>query len=119
MKDDTPIAYTALDKGTPVLSAEGTEIGKVEHVLQDPSIDLFDGIAIKTSAGLRFVDAGLVGRITTRAVHTTLENAEAASLPEPQGTEVLDADPEEYEGTGLSAWFGRVFMREHWMRRKQ
>ncbi|GAA1446112.1 hypothetical protein GCM10009617_26870 [Leifsonia poae] len=118
MTDETTIAYTALAKGTPILTAEGTELGTVEHVLQDPSIDLFDGIAVKTSAGLRFVDADLVGRITTAAVHTTLTVDDAAALPEPQGTEVLDADPNEYEGNGLSAWFGRVFLREHWMRRK-
>jgi hypothetical protein len=118
MTDETPIAYTALDKGVPVLAADGTRIGTVEHVLQDSSIDLFDGIAVKTEAGLRFVDADLVARITTTAVHTTLPDADAA-LPEPQGTEVLDADPDEYDGNGLSAWFGRVFLREHWMRRKE
>jgi hypothetical protein len=119
MTDETPIAYTALDKGVPVLAADGTRIGTVEHVLQDSSIDLFDGIAVKTDAGLRFVDADLVGRITTTAVHTTLPDADAGALPEPQGTEVLDADPDEYEGNGLSAWFGRMFLREHWMRRKE
>jgi len=119
MTDETPIAYTALDKGVAVLAADGAEIGTVEHVLQDSTIDLFDGIAVKTSAGLRFVGADHVGRITTDAVHTTLSQADAAALPEPQGTEVFDADPTEYEGNGLSAWFGRMFLREHWMRRKE
>lgn len=117
--DDTPIAYTALPKGTPVLTADGSEIGRVEHVLQDSTIDLFDGIAVKTAAGLRFVDANLVGRITTGAVHTSLTDDDAAALPKPEGNEVLDADPEEFGGNGLSAWFGRMFMREHWMRRKE
>ncbi|MEY9951006.1 hypothetical protein [Leifsonia sp. EB34] len=117
--EDTPIAYTALQKGTPVLTADGTEIGTVEHVLQDSTIDLFDGIAVKTTAGLRFVDANLVGRITTGAVQTSLTSDDAAALPEPEGTEVLDADPDEFGGNGLSAWFGRMFMREHWMRRKE
>ncbi|CAM5517197.1 hypothetical protein LSHI6S_04030 [Leifsonia shinshuensis] len=116
--DDTPIAYTALQKGTPVFTADGAEIGKVEHVLQDSTIDLFDGLAVKTSAGVRFVDADVVGRITPSAVHTSLTEDDAAALPKPQGNEVLDADPEEYDGNGLSAWWGRTFMREHWMRRK-
>ena len=88
-------------------------------MLQDSSIDLFDGIAVKTDAGLRFVSANVVGTITTAAVHTTLTDADVASLPQPQGTEVLDADPSEYQGNGLSAWFGRMFMREHWMRNKE
>ena len=116
--DDTPIAYTALPNGTPVFTSGGIEIGRVEHVLQDPSLDLFDGLAVQTDNGLRFVDADRVGRITAAAVQTTLTDAEASALPEPQGSEVLDADPDEYGGNGLSAWFGRMFMREHWMRRK-
>ncbi|HEV7185911.1 MAG: hypothetical protein ABI130_12065 [Leifsonia sp.] len=119
MTDDSPIAYTALERGTTVLTADGTTIGTVEHVLQDPSLDLFDGIAVNTDAGLRFVDADLVGRITASAVHTTLTVDDASALPEPQGNEVLEADPAEFEGNGLSAWFGRMFMREHWMRRKE
>ncbi|WP_426516891.1 hypothetical protein ACPPVQ_19140 [Diaminobutyricibacter sp. McL0618] len=119
MTNETPIAYTALDKGVPVLAADGTEIGTVEHVLQDSSIDLFDGIAVKTHAGLRFVSANVVGTITTAAVHTNLTDADTAALPKPQGTEVLDADPSEFQGNGLSAWFGRMFMREHWMRNKE
>jgi len=114
---ETPIAYTALTTGTAVLDADGAEIGTVEHVLQDSTIDLFDGIAVTTANGLRFVDAGVVGRITTAAVHTTLTAAQAEALPEPEGTEVFDADPDEFGGNGLSAWFGRMFMREHWMRR--
>ncbi|WP_345762441.1 hypothetical protein [Diaminobutyricibacter sp. McL0608] len=119
MTNETPIAYTALEKGTPVLAADGSEIGKVEHVLQDSSIDLFDGLAVKTAAGLRFVSADVVGRITTAAVQTTLTDDDTADLPKPQGTEVLDADPSEYQGNGLSAWWGRMFMREHWMREKE
>ncbi|NEN05031.1 DUF2171 domain-containing protein [Diaminobutyricibacter tongyongensis] len=119
MTNETPIAYTALEKGVPVLSADGTRIGTVEHVLQDSRIDLFDGIAITTEAGVRFVDADRVERITTAAVHTTLTDADVAALPEPQGTEVFEADPAEFQGNGLSAWWGRMFMREHWMRDKE
>jgi hypothetical protein len=119
MTNETPIAYTALEKGTPVLAADGSRIGTVEHVLQDSTIDLFDGLAVNTEAGLRFVDARLVEGITTAAVHTTLTDADVAALPQPQGTEVFEADPAEYTGNGLSAWWGRMFMREHWMRRKE
>ena len=113
---DEPIAYTALAKGTPVLSTSGAEFAEVEHVLQDPDLDLFDGIAVRGDGGLRFVDAGQVSRITSGAVHTTITDAETDALPKPDGNPVFEADPEEYEGTGLSAWFGRMFMREHWTR---
>ena len=118
MTDDTPIAYSAVPKGVAVLAGDGSEIGTVEHVLQDPSLDLFDGIAVNTPSGLRFVDAGVVGRITVSAVHTTLTAEDVAALPQPHGDAVLTADPEEFQGNGLSAWFGRIFLREHWMRDK-
>ncbi|WP_223694042.1 hypothetical protein [Leifsonia poae] len=119
MTEETPIAYTALQKGVPVVTADGTEIGRVEHVLHDPSLDLFDGIAVSTAAGLRFVDADLVQRITTGAVQTTLTDDTAADLPRPQGEEVLSADPEQLTGTELSARLGRLFLREHWTHPKR
>lgn len=111
-----PIAYTALGKGVAVLSASGTEFAKVEHVLQDADLDLFDGIVVRTDEGLRFVDAAQVSRITSGAVRTTVADAETDALPRPDGDPVFEADPDEYQGNGLSAWFGRMFMREHWMR---
>jgi hypothetical protein len=117
MADTDPIAYQALTKGTPVLTATGTEIGTVEHVLADSSLDLFDGIALKTHDGLRFVTADQVGLITVGAVNTKLADAEIENLPKPHtGDAVFHDDPEEYDGNGLSKWFGKMFMREHWTR---
>jgi len=118
MAEDDPISYVALTKGTPVLTASGTEIGKVEHVLQDDSLDLFDGLAVKTHDGLRFVAADSVGRITAAAVHTTVTDDQVDALPKPDGSAVLTADPDQFEGGELSAWFGKLFFREHWTREK-
>jgi hypothetical protein len=101
-----------------VLTSSGSEIGAVEHVLQDDSLDLFDGIAVKTAHGLRFVSADSVGSITVGAVHTTVADDQVDALPQPDGTAVLEADPDEFDGNGLSAWFGKMFMREHWTRAK-
>jgi len=119
MTDETPIAYEALTKGTNVLTATGTEIGIVEHVLADASLDLFDGIVVKTSDGLRFVTADQVGLITTVAVHTKVADADVASLQKPHtGDAVFEADPEQNTGSELNEWFGRHFLREHWTRKK-
>jgi hypothetical protein len=119
MTDEIPIAYEALKKGTPVLSATGTRIGIVEHVLADYGLDLFDGLVVKTHDGLRFVTADQVGLITTAAVHSKVADADIPNLQKPhQGDEVFHGDPEKYEGTGFQNWFGRMFMREHWMRDK-
>jgi hypothetical protein len=119
MGDETPIAYEVLAKGTAVLSATGTEIGVVEHVLADSSLDLFDGLVVKTPAGLRFVTADQVGLITTTAVHSKVADADIPNLQLPHtGDAVFTDDPDEYDGNGLSKWFGKMFLREHWTRPK-
>lgn len=116
MTDDQPISYLALKKGTPVLSASGQRLGTVEHVLADDSLDLFDGLVVRVEHGVRFLDASRIGTITAGSVETTLTEADAEALPQPDGEPVFEADPEEYQGRGLTAWYGRMFMREHWMR---
>jgi hypothetical protein len=116
VSDEDPIAYTALAKGTPVLTSTSAQFATVEHVLQLPELDLFDGIVIETSAGIRFVDADEVDRITTAAVHCRLTDAEAAELPEPDGDAVYTADATEGQGNSLTDRFGRLFGRSHWKR---
>ena len=51
MSGEEPISYLALAVGTPVLSSSAKQIGTVEHVLQIPELDLFDGIVVETAAG--------------------------------------------------------------------
>jgi hypothetical protein len=109
-----PISYMALAVGTPVLSSSSTEFGTVEHVLQIPEEDLFDGVAVKTKHGLRFVDRDQITDITTTLVRSSLTDEEAANLPAPRGTLVLHPDTARDEGPSLSARFGRLFGREKW-----
>jgi len=117
MADTDPIAYEVLKKGTPVVTATGTDIGPVEHVLADASLDVFDGIVVKTSSGLRFVTADQVGLITVGAVHTKIADADVANLQLPHtGDEVLHDDPDQNQGHRLNEFFGRMFLREHWTR---
>ncbi|WP_308466586.1 hypothetical protein [Rathayibacter soli] len=116
MSENDPIAYTALTKGTRVDSASGSKLGTVEHVLADAELDLFDGIVLRTGSGLRFVDARQIETITTAVVHTTITDDRAADLPKPDGDAVFEADPEEFTGSRLTERFGRMFLREHWMR---
>jgi hypothetical protein len=52
MSSEHPISYLALAVGTPVESSTGRSFGTVEHVLQIPELDLFDGFA--SSPGIRF-----------------------------------------------------------------
>ena len=45
-----PIAYGALQPGTPVQTSDGREFGTVAAVLVDEPVDVFDGINVETSA---------------------------------------------------------------------
>jgi len=114
MDEGQPVSYMSLEVGTPVLSCTGDEFGTVEHVLQIPSLDLFDGIVVKTKHGPRFVDRDQITTITTTLVRCALTDDEAAALPAPQKTEAVRPNFEPDEGRSLTAWYGRTFGRQHW-----
>jgi hypothetical protein len=116
MDDARRISYQALGKGVPVRASGGEEIGTVEHVLEVPELDVFDGIVLKTSDGLRFADADQVADITDRYVVLTLPAGDAGRLGRPQAPPAFRADPFEHAGGSLHAWFGRMFGRSHWKR---
>ena len=79
--EPSPIAYTALQPGTPVKSKGGQQFGTVSAVLVVEELDVFDGITVNTPLGTRFVDADQIGSIFTSHVNTTLSEEEAANLP--------------------------------------
>jgi hypothetical protein len=114
MDDGIPVSYESIEVGTPVVSSSETEFGTVEHVLQIPSLDLFDGIVVKTKHGARFVDRDQIKDITTTLVRCVLTDEQAGSLPAPHGTRALRPDFTQDEGHSLTAWYGRMFGRQHW-----
>jgi hypothetical protein len=114
--DARRISYQALGKGVPVRASGGEELGAVEHVLQVPDLDVFDGIVLRTADGLRFADADQVADITDRYVVLNLPAEETERLGRPQGPAVYHADPFEHAGGSLHDWFGRTFGRGHWKR---
>lgn len=116
MTDDTAISYQAAVPGTPVLSSSGQRIGTLEHVLQVPELDVFDGIVIATAGGLRFIDADQVQRITRSAIHCSLDDVHAASLPAPDGPPVYRVDALQDSGHSLHDTLGRLFRRPRWIR---
>jgi len=84
-----PSSYLALGKGVPVYSGDGTELGKVDHVLSNPQIDIFDGIVLDTSVlpgGHRFVDAPQIEEIYERGVVLKIDAAAAKRLPRPSAS---------------------------------
>ncbi len=92
-EQDHPIAYTALQPGTPVQTSDGHTIGTVRAVLVDEKVSVFDGIVVQTADGTRFVDADQIGTIYTTRVSTTLSAEQAAQLPPPDGSNLVDIKP--------------------------
>ncbi len=108
-----PISYLVLADGTPVLSADGQEVGRVEHVLADDGKDVFDGIVVDMRAGPgghRFADADDVRAIYERGVILRQDAEGARALPEPSanpatmGTEPDDTSESQVTAKLRRAW---------------
>ena len=106
---DHPIAYTALQPGTPVHTSDGYPFATVQAVLVDEKVSVFDGIVVQTTQGSRFVDADQIDSIYTSHVLTTLSADQASSLPAPDRSTVVDIKPPR----SISARLGRMFGRRN------
>ena len=102
-----PIAYTALQPGTPVQTSDGRRFATVQAVLVDEKVSVFDGIVVQTADGARFVDADFIGAIYTTHVCTTLSADQAANLPVPDGSNLIDVKPTRSLAERLGRMFGR------------
>ena len=84
--DEGPlISYEVLEKDVPVYAAGGAVVGKVDHVVAAPELDIFHGIVMRTDGGRRFVPADKVVALHEHGVDLRLDEAAAAALPEPHG----------------------------------
>jgi hypothetical protein len=85
MRDDGhAVHYTAVTEGTPVISSDDVEVGRVVQVVDNYKEHIFDGLVIETPEGeARFVDAPEVKRTAELAVTLTITAAEAAELSPP------------------------------------
>ena len=82
--DGHAIHYAAVERGTPVYSSDGVEVGDVDQVADNYREQILDGIVIRTpQRELRFVDAPEVARTAERGVTLTITSAEVAALPPP------------------------------------
>jgi hypothetical protein len=123
-----PVSWLMIRPGWKVLASDGSEVGEVDEIAGDDTEDIFDGLAIATSAfgKPRYVPAERVGRITDGVVHLTLSAAEVEQLgeylepatsaeiePESKGGvgETLAAEARELEGEA----FAPIQRHEHSM----
>ena len=101
--DGLAISYKLLARGTPVVSADGAELGTVDRVLDNEREHIFDGIVMRAESGDRFVDAPEVARITERRVILSIDAAEAAELP------AYRPGAPEYRANPKAGRLGRLF----------
>ena len=83
--DGHAVHYSAVERGTPVYSSDGVELGKVDAILDNYREHIFDGIVMEIPGGeLKFVDAPEVRRTAELAVTLSITAEEAAALPPPE-----------------------------------
>jgi hypothetical protein len=81
---DDPVSWLLIREGWKVVASDGSEIGEVDEIAGDDTEDIFDGLAVATSAfgKARYVLSEQVGLITEGVVHLTITPAQAAELGE-------------------------------------
>ena len=100
-----PVSWLLIRPGWKVLAAEGAEVGEVDEVAGDDSADIFDGLAIATSAlgKPRYVPAEQVSEITEGAVRLSLTEEQVGALDEYlEPATSLEIEPDSKGGPGES-----------------
>jgi hypothetical protein len=110
MNDDGyAISYKLLERGVPVVTSDGVEVGRVDRVLENEREQIFDGIVVESERGVLFVDAPEVTRIGERRVTLSIDAEEAQQLPPyVPGAPEYSANP---RAGRLSRLFGRSWKR--------
>lgn len=146
MEDEFLVSYEAVTPGVPVLTRDGEQFGILEHVLEVPQLDLFDGIVVwvggggltdreiqkelakghqsaarglergSLSGGLRFIDADKIIAITAGYIRCDLDQSEVGLLSPPDGAPVYHVNMLGVTGPALHNRIGRMFRRPHWTR---
>ena len=119
--DEFPISYLGVTPGVPVLTRDGEEFGILEHVLDVPEIDIFEGIVVWVGGGtwadrliqrdlsrghlsaarhlealrphhLRFVEADKVAAITVSYIRCDLDRSQVQMLRPPSDVPVTQVN---------------------------
>ena len=76
---DDPVSWLLIRPGWKVVTVDGAELGEVDEVAGDEDRDVFDGLAVATSAlgKPRYVPSEDVGEIIEGVVRLTVSHADA------------------------------------------
>jgi hypothetical protein len=108
--DGYAISYKLLERGIPVVSSDGVEVGTVERVLDNAREQIFDGIVVRAGGRELFVDAPEVARIAERRVTLSIDAGEAEKLP------AYERGAPEFQANPRAGRLGR-FLGGGWKRR--
>jgi hypothetical protein len=83
-----PVSWLVIEKGWAVETADGGEVAKVEEVIGDSELDIFNGLAVATGLlqRMRYVPAELGADIREGAVRLAIGADEVDRLDEYDGT---------------------------------
>jgi hypothetical protein len=103
-----PVSWLMIRPGWKVVAADGAEVGAVDEVTGDEGQDIFDGLAVATSALGKpiYVPAESVGPIYEGRIELTLSAEQVGALGEylePATSEVIEADNKGGIGATLGA----------------
>lgn len=104
-----PSSYLVAAPGLPVISSDGTTVGRLEHVVADNSVDIFEGIVLRTSDGdseHRFVDRDDIKDFYDGGVLLSIPAAGVAGLhlPSDDPASAPTAPPEHMHDRLRRAW---------------
>ena len=100
-----PVSWLMIRSGWKVYASDGTEVGAVDEVAGDDSADIFDGLAIATSAlgKPKYVPAERVGPITEGRVALNLTKDQVDALDEfLEPATSAEIEPDDHRGIGES-----------------
>jgi hypothetical protein len=145
-EDEFAVSYRGVPLGVPVMTRDGEQFGVLEHVLEVPEVDVFEGIVvwvghggwmdrhvqhelakghrsaarhmgvISTSNHLRFVEADKIAAITVGYIRCDLDREEAGRLQPPQGTSPVYYATAIDEARTVNNRYGQMFGRGYWRR---
>jgi hypothetical protein len=95
------VSWLAIRPGWKVLSAEGSEIGKVDEVTGDDTTDIFDGLSIAVSAlgQPRYATSDQIASIEQGTVRLSLDREQAEQLSQYlQPATSVEIEPDDRNG---------------------
>jgi hypothetical protein len=77
-----PVSWLMIEPGWTVIASDGEEVGKVQEIVGDTAMDIFDGLAIKTGVlgKPRYVPAEQVDRILEGRIELKVNSREVERL---------------------------------------